>query len=200
VSERDVAIVDEFLRSAKAMDRRTRERLRPWVPIRELQVAAREHPDPWVRRMCLGILDHEASDESVGVFLAALHDPVAPVREVALHGLACERCRVEALCVPDVVPQLVAALDREPSTDVRCRLIGILARLMGRSEDALAAIRRSAESDGDPLVREAASIVLGLAPGRNLNPEDLRRRARTRKAKAAQRQEAPRQASSNPRT
>jgi hypothetical protein len=59
-----------------------------------IQRGAREHPNAKVRRACLGVLDHQANDESGEVFRAALFDPVPHVRVVALHGLACERCRV----------------------------------------------------------------------------------------------------------
>jgi hypothetical protein len=45
------------------------------------------------------VLDHHANDESCDVFRAALFDPVPHVRAIALHGLACERCRVGELCV-----------------------------------------------------------------------------------------------------
>jgi hypothetical protein len=195
VSAHDIAVVDEFLRRGAAASKRTRARMRDEIPLAELQVAALEHPDPWVRRLCLGILDHEASDASVAVFLAALRDPVAPVREVALHGLACERCREAALCVPDVVPELLAALRRETSADVRIKLVGMLAQLASRSEAALEAIRRAGEHDPDPVVR--AAVEGFLTTGYARNPEDVRRRARSRKAKAAQRRA---QAPNSPRT
>ncbi len=189
----DLTVAEEFLRRGAGASRRRREQMRHEIPVAELQVAALEHPDPWVRRVCLAILDHEASDASVGVFRAALRDPVAPVREVALHGLACERCREQALGVPDVVPELLGALEREPSADVRVKVVGILALLSGRSEAALAGVRRTGERDPDPVVR--AAVEEFFARGFVRNPEDLRRRARTRRAKAAGRQ-----APSNPRT
>ena len=195
MSAHDLAVVEELLRRGAAASRRTRARMRQGIPIAEVQVAALEHPNPFVRRTCLGILDHEASDASVHVFLAALHDPVAPVREIALHGLSCERCREAALCVPDVVPELLAALAREPSADVRVKLLQMLALLSSRSEAAQEEIRRTGEHDPDPVVR--AAVAGFLATGRLPNPEDLRRRARSRKAKAARRQP---QTPSNPRT
>jgi hypothetical protein len=63
------------------------------APVGALQAAAVGHGDPWVRRDCLAVLDHVASDASVETFRVALDDPVAPVRLAAIHGLACERCR-----------------------------------------------------------------------------------------------------------
>jgi hypothetical protein len=185
VAARELAVVEDFLQRGRHASRRTRERLRRELPIPEIRVAALEHPDPWIRRLCLGILDHEASDESAEVFAAALRDPVAPVREVALHGLSCERCRSEELPVADVAPLVIDAFERETSVDVRCRLLAILLQLSDRSPAAHAAIARTAETEDDPLVKEAA--VVALRRGRALNPEDLRRRARTRRAKAARR-------------
>ncbi|HUY25702.1 MAG TPA: hypothetical protein VMV09_10445 [Candidatus Saccharimonadales bacterium] len=41
-----------------------------------MQAGALGHPDPKTRRACLTVLDHEANDESMPVFLRALDDPV----------------------------------------------------------------------------------------------------------------------------
>jgi hypothetical protein len=37
-----------------------------------MQSAALHHGDPWVRRSCLGFLDHHAADTSTAVFIAAI--------------------------------------------------------------------------------------------------------------------------------
>ena len=64
------------------------------VPVEAMQDAALFHANPRVRRECLSVLDHFASDASVDVFRRALRDPVPRVRLIALHGLSCEQCRV----------------------------------------------------------------------------------------------------------
>jgi HEAT repeat protein len=132
----------------------------PAAPVAAVQAAALHHPDASVRRSCLGVLDHEASDESVEVFRAALGDPVPRVRVVALHGLACERCRSEELCLADVVPTLLRVLTEDPSPKVRHATIGILLRLSSRDERAADALRRAADDDEDELVRIAARAAV----------------------------------------
>jgi HEAT repeat protein len=147
-------------------------------PVAALQAAAVAHADPWVRRDCLAVLDHVASDASLPTFRAALDDPVAPVRLAAIHGLACERCRTEELCVADVVPRLVQAVADDPSPDVRHRAVELLRGLALRSPAAVTAIQHARDADPDPLVREAAARALrpGHLPGRRT----LRRRSRDR--------------------
>ena len=76
-------VVRAFLRQWYEADERGRKRLGEAAPVVAVQDAALYDPDPWMRRQCLGFLDHHASDESGHVFLAALSDPVTPVRETA---------------------------------------------------------------------------------------------------------------------
>jgi len=89
----DLEVVDDFVSRCRALANKKRRFQTSEIPLAEMRIAAVRHPDPWVRRTCLYFLDHDANDESTATFLAALDDPVTPVREMALHGLACERCR-----------------------------------------------------------------------------------------------------------
>ena len=132
----------------------------PSPPIAAVQAAALGHPNAKVRRDCLGVLDHHANDESGVVFAAALSDPVPKVRVVALHGLSCERCRVEELCVADVVPALVQAATTDPSAKVRHGAVPILAMLAGRDERARDALVTMARDDSDEYVRRVASAAV----------------------------------------
>ena len=175
--------VEGFLRSWEHAPRRTRERLRSKVPIGEMKLAAIEHENPWVRRSCLSFLDHHAADESAGVFLQALDDPVAPVRDLALHGLACEQCRADDLCVTEVTPRIARVLEDDPNPEVRFKAIPILRRLATRDGSARSAIERAAEHDADERVREAATAVLRGERPRRWN--QFRRKLTSRKAKAS---------------
>ena len=178
-------VATEFLRRWNALPNKQRHQLAPEVPISEMQVAARAHPDPWVRRSCLGFLDHYASDASTHTFLAALGDPVTFVREAALHGLACERCRAAELCVADVVPVLSRVLATASSPEVRHKVVPILLGLSDRDSRARAALERAAVSDDDPLVRKAACAALqGQVRDASRSRHDLGRSAKTRKGKA----------------
>ena len=175
----------EFLRRWEEANERGKNRLCQVAPVAAVQAGALRDPDPWMRRRYLSFLDHHANDESGAVFLAALADPVTPVREMAVHGLSCERCRSEELCVADVVPVVVRLIDSDPSPEVRHKTLAILVRLASRSVEAMEAIRRAAVEDDDALVREAAARVL---TGRHLpSRERLRWHARSRKGKAKRR-------------
>lgn len=154
------AAVEGFLRSWEVASHRTRDRLRSKVPIGEMKMAALEHEDPWVRRKCLSFLDHHAADESASVFLRALDDPVAPVRDLALHGLACEQCRTGELSLTEVTPRIAIVLEGDPDPEVRFKAISILRRLATRDPAALRSIRRAAEADADERVRESAAAIL----------------------------------------
>lgn len=159
---------------AEIADPAVRVLLRNGGPLGDIQSAALHHEDPWARRRCLDFLDHHAADESTAVFLAALDDPVAPVREIALHGLACERCRTGEVCATDVVPRVIKVLEGDSDPDVRYKTLPILREFLVRHPDAVGAIRRAATADPDGLVREGARLALdvGLLPNRN----DLKRR------------------------
>ncbi|MGI9119139.1 MAG: HEAT repeat domain-containing protein [Acidimicrobiales bacterium] len=150
-----------------------------------MQWAALHHGDPWVRRSCLGFLDHHAADGSGPIFMAALDDPVAPVRDLAMHGLACERCRTEDLCVTDVTPKITRILDCDPNAEIRFKALSILRRLADRDPAAIAAMHRAAERDLDDRVREAAAAI--LAGGRPRRWNQFRRSFESRKGKATRR-------------
>ncbi len=135
----------------------------PWepfagmVPVDAMQAAALRHRNPKVRRHALGVLDHAANDASTPTFRAALSDPVPAVRIVALHGLSCERCRIGAVCVDDVVTDVLRVLRDDASPKVRHAAIDVLARFMGRDRRIVAALREVAAHDTDELVRLAAA-------------------------------------------
>ena len=149
--------VEEFLARCGALPRREWEARGVQMPLAALQTAALDHPSAPVRRDCLTVLDHHANDESTSVFRAALRtDPVPRVRVHALHGLACERCRSEELCVTDVIVDLVRALEGDPSPKVRHAAAVTLVGLAGRDERAVRSLQRAALADADELVRTVA--------------------------------------------
>src|SRR5262245_64242574 len=145
----DLQLASDFVRRWLALAQQRRSRVAKQMPVGALQTAALDHPDPAMRRLCLFLLDHYDSDASADTFRRALRDPVAPVRESALHGLACERCRVGELAVADVVTDLVDRLVRDPSVEVRHKTVAVLAQFIDRDGRALAAIGRAANEDPD---------------------------------------------------
>ena len=161
--------------------------LLPPAPIGAMQAAALAHPNARVRREALGVLDHEANDASAGVFQAALADPVAKVRILALHGLSCERCRTEELCVADVVPTLLGVLRDDDSAKVRHAAVSTLVALAGRDDRVTDALRAAADDDPDDLVRlAAAAAATGRYRGMG-SRKAIRRRQRGGRAAATKR-------------
>ena len=155
----DIEIAADFVRRWQALPNQRRSRAAKQIPLAAVQAAALRHPDVAMRRVCLFLLDHYASDASADVFRRALRDPVAAVREAALHGLSCERCRTEELCVADVVPELVSILGDARNAEVRHKAVAALARFIGRDSRASEAIARAARHDADPAIRHAAQTV-----------------------------------------
>ena len=133
-----LARVDQLFGSRPAKQRHGRALSRGTVL--DLQVAALHHPDPHIRRSCLWMLDHHANDASMPVFARAIEDDVDFVREIALHSLACEGCKKDALCVADVVPSLIRVLEADPKPDLRIKALSALLGLSprdGRAREAL---------------------------------------------------------------
>jgi HEAT repeat protein len=178
-------VVSAFFRRWNALPNKQRYQLVPEVPIPAMQHAAVTDPNPWLRRGCLSFLDHYANDDSIHTFLRALDDPVPFVREMALHGLSCERCRTADLCVADLVPVLSRVLATDASAEVRHKVVPLLMDLVNRSAPAQEALRRSSLSDEDILVRQVAAAALqGREREARRSRHDLRRQAKTRRGKA----------------
>ena len=159
MTQSDLEVANDFVRRWDALSQQRRARLAGDIPVAAVQAAALRHPDLAIRRSCLFLLDHYASDASWNVFRLALRDPVASVREVALHGLSCERCRTEDLCVADVVTDLMDILISDPNAEVRHKAIAVLARFLGRDRRASEAIARAASDDADAAIRLVARSV-----------------------------------------
>ena len=152
--------VDDFLAGFAQIPARKRSRAAERAPLPRLQLAAREHPDPFVRRACLDFLDHHANEASAVVFAAALSDPVEPVRNMALHAIACERCRSAELCFTEVVPALIRVIETDPSPEMRHTAIPKLLEFVDRDPRAHATVEDVAVHDRDDLVRDVARRAL----------------------------------------
>lgn len=179
------AAARDYLRRLDEAPRHRVDRHRDRAPIEALQSAALGDADAWVRARCLGVLDHVANDASTHVFVAALQDPVADVRAAALHGLSCERCRTSEVCVVDVVGHVIETYEREPSAELRHRLVTVLGRFAGRSDEARRRLDDLAAADPDPLLRHAAERALTV--GHVRSRKALRRLARSAERRTRQR-------------
>jgi hypothetical protein len=182
ITRSDLELANDFIRRWASLPRERRARLGKQIPVAAVQVAAVGHPDPAMRRFCLFLLDHYASDLSSDTFRRALHDPVAAVRESALHGIACERCRHEDVCVADVVTDLVEILASDRNAEVRHKTVAALARFIGRDGRASEAIARAGRHDSDPAIRVVAQAVVDSG-----QPHVRRRKAALRDVRRASR-------------
>ena len=98
------------------------------------------------------------------VFAAAFRDSVDFVRNVALHSIACNRCKEIDVCARDVVPALVDVLRRDRSPELRIKSIGLLATFVGQDPQAGEEIARAAADDEHLVVRCAAQDALTDRP------------------------------------
>src|SRR5215475_6944212 len=140
-------LANDFVHRWGALPKQRRARLGKQMPVAAVQVAALSHPDLAIRRFCLFLLDHYASDVSSDIFRRALRDPVASVRESALHGLACERCRHEDICVAEVVTDVIETLASDSNPEVRHKALAALARFIDRDGRAGDVIAHAARHD-----------------------------------------------------
>jgi len=179
----DIEVATDFVHGWTALSKQRRALLGNQIPVAAVQVTALSHPDAEMRRLCLFLLDHYASDASSETFRQALRDPVAFVRESALHGIACERCRYGEICIADVVTDLVEMLVSDPNAEVRHKTVVALARFFGRDSRVGEALARAADSDPDPAVRHVARAAANSGQphhrGRKAALREVRRARRT---------------------
>jgi HEAT repeat protein len=178
----DIELASDFVRRWRALSKERRARLGELIPVAAVQIAALNHPDSAMRRFCLFLLDHYASDASSETFRQALRDPVAFVREAAVHGTACERCCYGEICVADVVTDLVETLPSDPNAEVRHKIVVALSRFFSRDRRAGEAIARAADGDPDPAVRYVARAIVDSG-----RPHHRGRKAALRDARRAHR-------------
>ena len=137
-----------------------------------------EHPDPSVRAGCCQILDHYLDDDCIPALLGCLDDPDSAVRLLAVHALACERCK-EGECRPgedDVVLGAMRLLSNDPDRHVRAHAAHALGPAVHRRADALAALEEAKRSDDDPTVRKVAGwYSVGGPIYERLRPRPTRR-------------------------
>ena len=129
----DLQLATDFVHRWAALTKNRRARIVNQMPVAAVQAAALDHPDLATVHVTSGSLRERCFLEH---FRRALRDPVGSVREIAPHGLSCERCRSEPLCVADVVADLIDILASDPSAEVRHKTVILLSRFVGRDARA----------------------------------------------------------------
>lgn len=158
-----VTQADALARVDRLLDGLSPKRLTPArlaAVLADVQTGALHHPDPQIRRYCLVLLDHHANDASMHVFVRALEDSADPVREVALHSLACEACKEHDLRPADVVPALARVLESDPKPDLRIKALTALLRVAPGQPQVRDLLRRAAEKNTDGVTRRCAEAAL----------------------------------------
>jgi HEAT repeat protein len=120
-----------------------------------------KHPNPDVRALCVGLMDHFGTNECVQALHTALKDPVRRVRQAALHSLGCQKCKASPLCT-DIVSLTVESLLKDPDVKkVRRNAAYGLSNLVGdrRAVSALMA------SLNDPISAQNEEIRLFAIDG-----------------------------------
>jgi hypothetical protein len=176
----DLEVAHDFVHIWLALPKERRARLGNQIPVAALQIAALSHPDLAMRRCCLCLLDHYASEASTDTLRRALRDPISSVRKGALHGLACERCRHDDICVTEVVTDLIEILGSDPNAEVRHKTVAALAQFIDRDGRARDAMTWAAHHDPDPAIRYVAGTA--AASGQ---PHIRRRKAALRDVRRA---------------
>ncbi len=146
--------------------------------------AAREglhHENADVRYYCCALLDHFLLPEALGDLIGVLRDPDPHVRQMALHTLACDRCK-QGDCRPAeaaVLPEALRLLGEDGDAHVRAMAVEVVGQYVHTNPIAEAALVAANRCDVNPAVRKKAGWY---APGgpihRRTAPQPARRKPR----------------------
>src|SRR5262249_44969784 len=115
------------------------------------------HLDVRVRGACAAFMDHHGTDACfTALRQAALHDPAASVRRMAVHSATCQECKPRPL-TGDLVGLLVEVALSD--TNRRIRLHALWSLHQPRDARAVAALERILR-EGDPELQVAAYNAL----------------------------------------
>jgi HEAT repeat protein len=121
----------------------------PAVPA--IRRGLRSHADPMVRATCAKLLDQLADDEAIPDLVAAVDDPDPTVAKLALHALACDRCK-QGACRPGddlFVPRALELVRTRPEPTVRAGAIDALAQAATRDPSIAGQLLEAIE--GEPI-------------------------------------------------
>jgi HEAT repeat protein len=126
--------------------------------------AGLRHSNADVRYHCLALLDHLVSPDLFEEMIAMLRDPDARVRVMALHALACDRCKTTD-CKPvqrNALPEALRLLREDSDAHVRAMAIELIGHFAHDTPVAAEALMAAQIQDPSPAVRKKASWY---APG-----------------------------------
>ncbi len=144
--------------------------------------AGLKHESPSVRYYCCSLLDHFLLPEALEDLIGMVHDPDPNVRVMALHTLACDRCK-EGDCRPaekDVLPTALRTLHEDTDAHVRAMAIEVVGQYVHSNSVAVRALVEANKKDSSPTVRKKAGWYMPGGPiFKRMAPQIKGTRART---------------------
>ena len=141
-----------------------------------------KHDNAQLRYYCCSLLDHLLIPEALTDLIGAVDDPDPKVRTMALHALACERCK-EGDCRPaeaDILPKALHILHEDIDAHVRAMAIEVVGQYAHSNETAVCALNAAHKGDRSPTVRKKAGWY---APGGPIYQRITARHKRAKRGK-----------------
>lgn len=122
------------------------------------------HESDAARAGCCQVLDHFLVPEALPVLMESLDDPSPRVRVMALHTLACDRCKQGGWRPTEeqVLPKALTLLRKDSSPSARAMAIEVVGNFVHCSDEAESALIDARSNDPSPAVRKKAGWY---APG-----------------------------------
>lgn len=117
-----------------------------------------DHENPQVRKWCIALMDHHATERCIDPLIETLDDPKAAVRRHAIHSVGCQSCKDDPLDL-DVVGLLIERIRADSSIRVRRAATHMLGN-QAPDERARAFLAGLSESAGDEKLRGNALWAL----------------------------------------
>jgi HEAT repeat protein len=141
-----------------------------------------KHKNASVRYYCCSLLDHFLLPEALEDLLSMVHDPNPKVRTMALHTLACDRCK-EGDCRPaekDVLPVALQTLNEDTDAHVRAMAVEVVGQYVHHNKIAEQALIEANKKDSSPTVRKKAGWYMPGGPifNRTVPSLDKKKKAR----------------------
>jgi hypothetical protein len=122
------------------------------------------HENASVRYYCCSLLDHFLVPEALEDLIGMVRDPNPKVRVMALHTLACDRCK-EGDCRPaeaKVLPEALRILNEDDDAHVRAMAVEVVGQYVHTNKVAEQALVEANKKDVSSTVRKKAGWY---APG-----------------------------------
>lgn len=125
-----------------------------------------KHEHASVRYYCCSLLDHFLAPEALEDLIGMVDDPDPEVRVMALHTLACDRCK-EGDCRPaeaKVLSKALRILHDDSNAHVRAMAIEVVGQYVHHNKLAEEALLEANKKDVSPTVRKKAGWYMPGGP------------------------------------